>query len=115
MQLFGIGDRAANFITLKKLITRGEVIGLHSSTISADKKFEQNDFIALLLYMGFVTITGTLLNRLRYGIPNYVIQKLYYDYFKEEIEQRTQISISKDAIENAVAELALHNNITLLT
>ncbi|MCI5207329.1 MAG: AAA family ATPase, partial [Candidatus Electrothrix sp. ATG2] len=103
MQLFGIGDRAANFITLEKLITNGEIIGLHSSTISADKKFEQNDFIALLLYMGFVTITGTLLNRLRYGVPNYVIQKLYYDYFKEEIEQRAQISISKDAIENAVA------------
>ncbi len=115
MQLFGIGDRAANFITLEKLITNGEIIGLHSRTISADKKFEQNDFIALLLYMGFVTITGTLLNRLRYGIPNYVIQKLYYDYFKEEIEQRAQISISKDAIENAVAELALHNNINPLT
>ena len=115
MQLFGIGDRAANFITLEKLITNGEIIGLHSRTLSADKKFEQNDFIALLLYMGFVTITGTLLNRIRYGIPNYVIQQLYYDYFKEEIEQRAQISISKDAIENAVAELALHNNINPLT
>lgn len=115
MQLFGIGDRAANFTTLEKLLTNGEIIGLHSRKLSADKNFEQNDFIALLLYMGFVTITGTLLNRLRYGIPNYVIQKLYYDYFREEIEQRAKISISKDAIENAVAELALHNNIKPLT
>jgi hypothetical protein len=115
MQLFGIGDQATNFTTLEKLLTNGEIIGLHSRKLSADKKFEQNDFIALLLYMGFVTITGTLLNRLRYGIPNYVIQKLYYDYFREEIEQRAKISISKDAIENAVAELALHNNIKPLT
>ncbi|MDU9050204.1 MAG: AAA family ATPase [Candidatus Electrothrix sp. Rat3] len=115
MQLFGIGDRTANFTTLEKLLTNGEIIGLHSRKLSADKKFEQNDFIALLLYMGFITITGTLLNRLRYGIPNYVIQKLYYDYFKEEIEQRAQISIPKDEIENAVAELALHNSISPLT
>ena len=61
--------------------------------------------------MGFVTITGNVLTRIRYGIPNYVIQKLYYDYFKVEIEQRGQIIISSSSLENAIAELALHNNI----
>ena len=115
MQLFGVGDRSANFATLEELITNNEIIGSHSRKLAPDKKFEQEDFIALLLYMGFVTITGTLLNRVRYGIPNYVIQKLYYDYFSTEIKQRTKISIPREAIENAVAELALHNNIKPLT
>jgi len=52
-----------------------------------------------------------VLSQLRYVIPNYVIQKLYYDYFRAEISRRTQITVSSRAVENAVAELALHNNI----
>jgi hypothetical protein len=54
------------------------------------------------------------LSQLRYVIPNYVIQKLYYDYFRAEIKRRAQIGVSGRAVENAVAELALHNNINPL-
>ncbi len=114
MQLFGIGDRTANFEILEELITTGEVVGLHSRKLDVEKKFDQDDFLGLLLYMGFITITGTLLNRIRYGIPNYVIQKLYYDYFKAEAEQRAQLTLSNRSIEDAVIELALYNNIAPL-
>ncbi|MCI5146860.1 MAG: AAA family ATPase, partial [Candidatus Electrothrix sp. AR3] len=51
----------------------------------------------------------------RYGIPNYVIQKLYYDYFRAEAEQRAQCTLSNRSIEDAVMELALRNNIIPLT
>ncbi|MGB5686234.1 MAG: PD-(D/E)XK nuclease domain-containing protein, partial [Candidatus Electrothrix sp.] len=68
----------------------------------------------LLLYMGFITISGTVLSQLRYAVPNYVIQKLYYGYFRAEIELRAQIRVEKHTLENAVAELALHNNIAPL-
>ncbi len=115
MQLFGIGNRAANFEVLEELITTGEVVGLHSRKLDVEKKFDQDDFLGLLLYMGFITITGSLLNRIRYGIPNYVIQKLYYDYFRAEAEKRAQCTLSNRSIEDAVMELALRNNITPLT
>ncbi len=115
MQLFRIGDRAANFEILEELITTGKVVGLHSRKLDVEKKFDQDDFLGLLLYMGFITITGTLLNRIRYGIPNYVIQKLYYDYFRAEAEQRAQLTLSNRSIEDAMIELALHNNIAPLT
>jgi hypothetical protein len=115
MQLFSIGDRSENFKVLEELITTGEVVGLHSRKLDVEKKFDQSDFLGLLLYMGFITITGSLLNRIRYGIPNYVIQKLYYDYFRAEAEQRAQLTLSSRSIEDAVIELALHNNIAPLT
>ena len=113
MRLFGIGDRERNFETLEELIVNNEIIGRHKGKLDLDmhKPFERNDFISLLLYMGFITISGTVLSQLRYVVPNYVIQKLYYGYFKTEIERRTQIGVSAHAVENAVAELALHNNI----
>ena len=113
MRLFGIGDRERNFETLEELIVNNEIIGRHKGKLDLDmhKPFERNDFISLLLYMGFITISGMVLSQLRYVVPNYVIQKLYYGYFKTEIERRTQIGVSAHAVENAVAELALHNNI----
>ncbi|MDU9050719.1 MAG: AAA family ATPase [Candidatus Electrothrix sp. Rat3] len=113
MRLFGIGDRENNFQTLEELIVNGEIVGRHKGKLDLDmnKPFERNDFISLLLYMGFITLSGTLLSQYCYKVPNYVIQKLYYDYFRAEIERRSQITVSSRAIENAVAELALHNNI----
>ncbi|RWX42823.1 PD-(D/E)XK nuclease superfamily protein [Candidatus Electrothrix aarhusensis] len=116
MRLFGIGDRERNFETLEELIVNGEIIGRHKGKLDLDmhKPFERDDFISLLLYMGFITISGTVLSQLRYVIPNYVIQKLYYDYFRAEIKRRAQIGVSGRAVEHAVAELALHNNINPL-
>ncbi|MDU9047263.1 MAG: AAA family ATPase [Candidatus Electrothrix sp. Rat3] len=113
MRLFGIGDREKNFQTLEELIVNGEIMGRHKGKLDLDmnKPFERNDFISLLLYMGFITLSGTVLSQYRYRVPNYVVQKLYYDYFRAEIEQRGRITVSNQAIENAVAELALHNNI----
>ncbi|WPD23417.1 MAG: AAA family ATPase [Candidatus Electrothrix scaldis] len=116
MRLFGIGDREKNFQILEELITEGEIIGRHKGKLDLDtnKPFERNDFISLLLYMGFITLSGSVLSQYRYRVPNYVVQKLYYDYFRTEIEQRGRITVSSQAIENAVAELALHNNINPL-
>jgi len=115
MQLFGIGDRVANYEVLEELITVGEVIGLYSRKLDVDKKFDRDDFLGLLLYMGFITINGTVLNEIRYTTPNYVIQKLYYEYFRVEIEQRGQIVVDNRLLNEAVKQLALHNNITPLT
>ncbi len=116
MRLFGIGDRESNFAALEELLVNGEIIGLHKGKLDLDihKPFERDDFISLLLYMGFITISGTVLSQLRYVIPNYVIEKLYYGYFGTEIERRAQIRVEKHTLENAVAELALHNNINPL-
>ncbi len=111
MQLFAIGDSDANYATLEELITNGEVIGLHKRLIDIDRSFGRDDFISLLLYMGFITMGETVLNEIRYRIPNYVIQKLYYEYFKIEIEQRGQITMDNRRLTEAVRQLALHNNI----
>jgi hypothetical protein len=110
MKLFTIGDRDQNFQVLEELITEGEIMGSHSRRIDMDKGFERDDFIALLLFMGFITIRGRMLTRLRYGIPNYVIQQLYFAYFKKELERQSQFAISSQAMEEAVAALAMDNN-----
>jgi hypothetical protein len=114
MKLFGVGDREKNYLLLDELLTKGEVIARLKPRLDVVRDFDRADFISLLLYMGFVTISGTELTRLRYQIPNYVIEQLYFAYFKVEVEQRGQISIDSEILENAIVALALDGNITPL-
>ncbi len=114
MKLFSVGDREQNYQVLEELIINGQTLGRHSRRIDLDKGFDRDDFISLLLYMGFITIQGRELTRLRYGIPNYVIQRLYFAYFRVELERRSRFSISTRKIEDAMAAMALENNINPL-
>ncbi|RWX52193.1 PD-(D/E)XK nuclease superfamily protein [Candidatus Electrothrix marina] len=117
MQLFSIGDPEANFRILEELIVHGQIMGQHKHKLDPDvnKPFERDDFISLLLYMGFITISGRVLDQLRYNVPNHVISRLYFQYFKKEIEQRAQINLDSRLLAEAVRQLALHNNIAPLT
>ncbi|WP_446008418.1 AAA family ATPase [Candidatus Electrothrix sp.] len=117
MQLFSVGDPEANFRTLEELIVDGQLMGQHKHKLDPDvnKPFERDDFISLLLYMGFITINGRVLDQLRYNVPNHVISRLYFQYFKKEIEQRAQINLDSRLLAEAVRQLALHNNIAPLT
>ncbi len=115
MQLFGIGDRQTNYAILEELIVNGAVIGTPKYKLELEKSFDRDDFISLLLYMGFVTIDGTVLTDIRYVIPNYVIHRLYYEYFKVEIEQYGQVQLDTRSLRDAIAAMALDGNISLLT
>ncbi|CAK8725707.1 Putative AAA-ATPase [Candidatus Electrothrix aarhusensis] len=88
--LFSLGDRDKNFRLLEDLIVDGKITGRHKRMLDLDvnKSFERNDFISLLLHMGLVTICGSILDQLYYKVPNDVLQKLYSDYFRMELERR---------------------------
>ena len=97
---------------LEDLIIEGKTIGIHQEKLDITKGFNRADFLGLLYYMGFITITGKLeLYNLVYTTPNYVIQQLYYDYFKVEIERRNQIKIDNRQLDHAIKEMALNNNL----
>lgn len=57
----------------------------------------------------------TLFSGLHVGEHPTPLKSRYHDYFSAEIKQWIKISIPREAIENAVAELALHNNIKPLS
>ncbi|WP_020395682.1 AAA family ATPase [Thiolinea disciformis] len=111
MALFTIGDRDANYTVLDALINQGEVIAQQRRKFDFDKGFDQDDFVSLLAYMGFITLSRKTLAGEGFVIPNQVIRELYFQYFKVELERRNQITISSRAILNAIEVLALHNKL----
>jgi hypothetical protein len=110
LAMFSIGSRDDNYEVLEQLIGHDEVSALHRRKFDFDKGFDRDDFISLLLYMGFVTFKDVTLGRERFQIPNYVIRTLYYEYFKVELERRNQIRMPGVQLEDSIIALALHND-----
>jgi hypothetical protein len=111
MGMFSIGNRDENFAVLDELLNAGEVQATQRRKFEFDKGFDRNDFISLLAYMGFITLTGESLAGQIFSIPNHVIRELYFQYFKVEIERRNQITISDRTLLLAVEKLALTSDI----
>ena len=111
MKLFSIGDRDENFAVLDELLNHTEVQATQRRKFEFDKGFDRNDFISLLGYMGFITLTRETLAGEVFAIPNHVMRELYFQYFKVELERRNQITISDRALLLAVEKLALQDDI----
>ena len=111
MGLFNIGDRDKNFSVLEELINQGEVLATQRRKLNFDKAFDQDDFVSLLAYMGFVTPVRDTLAGEVFAIPNHVINELYFQYFKVEVERRNHITISNRNQLLAVQALALKGDI----
>jgi hypothetical protein len=91
--IFKIGDPNKNFEILKEIAKEKKIKGkLIQSYDLVTKRFTEDDFISLLYYMGMLTIDRLIGAMIEFVIPNYVIKKLYYEYFLDEIFQKIKIN-----------------------
>ncbi len=72
-----------NNAVLQTLIENGEIPAELTEQYSFEKKFKTGDFVSFLYYMGLLTIKKEKSGRIYFKIPNIVIQKLYFDFFRE--------------------------------
>ena len=114
MQLFQIGDVEDNYKVLNELIETNKTRATLKSRFDFDKDFIRDDFVTLLYSLGFITINNEVLGETEFIIPNNTIKTLYFDYFKIELQNRSQIKFKDMDIRNAIIELALHKNTKLL-
>ena len=49
------------------------------------------NFVSMLYYIGMLTIQGSMGNMLELSIPNYVIRKIYWEYFADQLAQETSL------------------------
>ena len=88
-RIFGIGGQEmAHFQLLRRLLSEGQIRTDITAQFSFERAFTQQDFLSLIFYMGLLTIQGSDLGYPLLGIPNAVVEKLYFDYFREVIHGR---------------------------
>jgi Predicted AAA-ATPase/PD-(D/E)XK nuclease superfamily len=112
-KLFSIQGKEEEYLhILKELLETGEVTAALTAQYSFTRGFTQSDLVSLLFYMGFLTIKSESLNTYTFSFPNYVIKKLYADYFFNSILNKAQLPFDNTPVNEAIKEMAQTGNPT---
>ncbi len=110
-KLFSIQGKEDQYLeVLRDLLEDGEVTATLTTQYSFKRGFTQNDLVSLLFYMGFLTIKSKQLSRHTFDFPNYVIKKLYADYFFNSILERAQLPFNNGPVNDAIDKMAQEGN-----
>ncbi|MEN9610466.1 MAG: hypothetical protein RLZZ628_1280 [Bacteroidota bacterium] len=111
--LFNIQNQEGRFIAVLDALTQqGEIASSLVRHFSLQRDFNSNDLVSLLFYMGFLTIKTDDLGGYIFTFPNYVIKKLYNNYFLELVRNQTELQIDNLYIDNAIKTMARDGNPT---
>ncbi len=106
-KLFNIQGKSDQYLdVLRELLETGEVTATLTDQYSFERGFTQDDLVSLLFYMGFLTLKREHLNRYTFSFPNYVIKKLYADYFLNSILERASLPIDNRPVNDAIEKMA---------
>jgi hypothetical protein len=80
--IFKIGGNESIALShLSHLLEAGELATYITRQFNIDRGFTIGDIFSMLFYSGMTTIKSVAGNLYTFQIPNYVIKKLYFDYF----------------------------------
>jgi Predicted AAA-ATPase/PD-(D/E)XK nuclease superfamily len=112
-KLFSIQDNEDEYSdVLKNLLETGEITSPLTAQYSFERGFNQGDLVSLLFFMGFLTIERESLGGYTFAFPNYVIKKLYADYFFNSNLEKAHLPIDNRPVNEAIRELAQTGNPT---
>ncbi|MDX2071806.1 MAG: AAA family ATPase [Haliscomenobacter sp.] len=103
---FRIGaDETERFELLEALVKEGYVDFPLTRLYNIDAPFTQEDFLSLLFYLGILTVQEPRSSDWRFRIPNYVIKKLYFEYFTALFLEKTRFVRTHQPITKAIDTL----------
>jgi hypothetical protein len=110
-KLFNIQGKENQYLeVLRELLERGDVIAPLTGQYSFERGFTKSDLVSLLFYMGFLTIIRERLGAYTFSFPNYVIKKLYADYFFNSILEKAHLPIDNIPVNISIREMAETGN-----
>ncbi len=113
-KLFSIQDSEEKYeYVLRALLENGETNATLTTQFSFERGFNEDDLVSLLFYMGFLTIKNRRMGMTyHFSFPNYVIKKLYADYFLHSILETNHLPINNRPINDAILTMAETGNAT---
>jgi Predicted AAA-ATPase/PD-(D/E)XK nuclease superfamily len=96
--------------TFQTLIEKQLITAELTDVFSLERGFYASDAVSMLFYMGFLTISKRVLSSYEFKYPNYLIEKLYAQYFVALLRNTDELPIDNNPINDAILELAIHAN-----
>ncbi len=110
-EIFKIGGEELNrFALLERLVEQGYIDFPLTEIFNLKKTFSQDDFLSLLFYMGLLTMREARLVGSRFEVPNYVIKKLYFEYFTSIFLEKKSLTQVRNNIGQSVTALLEDGN-----
>ncbi len=91
-----LNDRDRNFKTLEEIIAGKKQIVKLTTNFNFERDFEEDDFISLVFYLVFLTITGEDGLSCELGVPNNTIKSLYFELFLKTLSQKYSFNIKNN-------------------
>lgn len=108
-KMFEIQNPQGNYAILERILQKQTIDEKLIVQFSFERGFSDSQFVSFLYYMGYLTIQGEARGRVVFGIPNYVIRELYWEYFAWLITQREQLEYDEMKVGDAVADMTEGN------
>lgn len=99
------GDEDEKFELLNQLVKEGYIDFPLTRLYNLEAEFTQDDFLSLLFYMGMLSFRELAVIGWRFEIPNYVIKKLYFEYFTAVYLDKTKFAKTKRPIAQSITAL----------
>ncbi len=105
--LFNIQGNSEQYLgILRDLLEKGTVSATLTDQYSFKRGFTQGDLVSLLFYMGFLTIQSEHLGTYTFSFPNYVIKKLYADFFLQSILEKAALTFDNQPVNDSLKMMA---------
>ena len=86
------GEEIDKYELLEELVQNGSIDFSLTQLYNLEVEFTQDDFLSLLFYMGMLSVKKLSILGWRCEIPNYVIKKLYFEYFSSIYLSKTRFA-----------------------
>ncbi len=104
------GEEDTKFELLESLVEDGCIDFPLTRLYNLEAEFTQDDFLSLLFYMGMLSFREVSDIGWRFEVPNYVIKKLYFEYFTAINLDKTRFAKTKRPIAQTISALISQGN-----
>ena len=96
---------------LDEIIVNEGIVADIVTRFSFDRMYDEDYFVSLLFYMGLLTIKGTKYGKPKLGMPNYVIKKIFWEYFEKSLKKEYDIRNRTEELAKVIWELGIDGKI----
>ncbi len=109
--IFKIGrEEEIKYELLETLVEKGYIDFPLTHLYNLEAEFTEDDFLSLLFYMGMLSFREVSDIGWRFEVPNYVIKKLYFEYFTAIFLAKTRFAKTKRPIAQTISALISQGN-----
>jgi Predicted AAA-ATPase/PD-(D/E)XK nuclease superfamily len=104
------GEELSRFEIIDELVKNGYIDFELTFLYNLESNFTEEDFLSLLFYLGMLRVKEEGGSSWRFEIPNYVIKKLYFEYFTSIFLEKTKFANTNRPITKAIDYMMQERN-----